>query len=47
MPDQEDIKNQYQLLEAHRQRLAIRLRQLAMIGVAQVSPEVLFDIEAV
>src|SRR5215213_2951674 len=44
MPSDEEIIQQQRLLKSHRDRLAIRINQEAMVGVAHVTPDVIQDI---
>src|SRR5690348_9271929 len=44
MPSEEEILQQQQLLVAHRNRLAGRLRQQAKVGEAHVTPDIFQDI---
>src|SRR5690349_8473198 len=45
MPSQEEIKQQQDLLAAHRRTLAHSLKQQALLGIAQTPPGVVHGIE--
>jgi len=44
MPSNEEILQQQQLLKSHRDRLAVRITQEAMVGAAHAAPDVIQDI---
>src|SRR5215213_5398044 len=46
MPRAEDIANQQELLDAHRQTLAVYLRRQALHGEAHASPEIVNGMHA-
>src|SRR5262249_31718300 len=44
MPSDEEILQQQRLLKSHRDRLAIRITQEAMVGAAHAAPDLIQDI---